>query len=199
MNMVVLASEQEMHLVRKDFDDLIWETVFSRPFGNFSLRVNDRPTAIVGVLSDTNLACIRMNIGGRHFVVKFNGFPMALRVKDTRCVVCERSNVKTVCGACKNVTYCSKVCQKIDWPLHKIYCEHRWKKLRFYFLQIRDRFGKPLWNKVPRVVDPIIGVLDPMDSRIAELFAELDHKRWVSVSFSLNSHESSANPKTAIA
>lgn len=38
------------------------------------------------------------------------------------CTMCD--NVGTmVCSGCKSIHYCSKACQKIDWPIHKIICK----------------------------------------------------------------------------
>ncbi len=175
MNVIVLMSERE--LSRCSFDELVSQTAISPPLGQFSLRVNNRGTCIIGNASDHNLTSIRFNIGARHWVVKFHGFPIALRVKDTRCTVCETPNIKTVCKACMNVTYCSKLCQKIDWPMHKVYCQPRWKKLRFYLKQIQGHFDKTVWNKIPRIVDPLVATLDPQDDRIVSLYAELLSKR----------------------
>jgi hypothetical protein len=45
----------------------------------------------------------------------------------TRCSKChkeESENVKlSVCGGCRGVRYCSKECQKMDWPTHKKLCK----------------------------------------------------------------------------
>ncbi|KAL2068295.1 hypothetical protein VTL71DRAFT_16393 [Oculimacula yallundae] len=35
-----------------------------------------------------------------------------------------------VCGTCKSSAYCSKACQQVDWPLHKILCKKLAKLLR---------------------------------------------------------------------
>jgi hypothetical protein len=30
---------------------------------------------------------------------------------------------RLICGRCKRVSYCGKLCQKIDWPVHKVSCK----------------------------------------------------------------------------
>lgn len=39
----------------------------------------------------------------------------------TKCRVCAHEG-KSKCGACRNVSYCSKTCQKADWSTHKLVC-----------------------------------------------------------------------------
>ena len=38
------------------------------------------------------------------------------------CCVCSKSGVMMRCGRCKGTKYCSKECQKIHLPHHKVYC-----------------------------------------------------------------------------
>ena len=39
------------------------------------------------------------------------------------CSKCEQTAEKLkLCGACRNVSYCSVKCQKAHWPIHKIVC-----------------------------------------------------------------------------
>ena len=38
------------------------------------------------------------------------------------CVICNEEAEKK-CSRCKNVSYCSKKCQAIDWKLHKKICQ----------------------------------------------------------------------------
>lgn len=45
----------------------------------------------------------------------------ALLADKTRCRVCLTESAKK-CGACKNVSYCSRECQKFDWKEHKAVC-----------------------------------------------------------------------------
>ena len=37
------------------------------------------------------------------------------------CVLCSLAGSKT-CGQCRSVQYCSRRCQKLDWPAHKLSC-----------------------------------------------------------------------------
>ncbi|KAL7625809.1 hypothetical protein AAE478_005032 [Parahypoxylon ruwenzoriense] len=46
---------------------------------------------------------------------------MASSDASDRCLVCDKSNAN-FCNSCKNVRYCSKACQRIDWPSHKLLC-----------------------------------------------------------------------------
>ena len=48
--------------------------------------------------------------------------------KSIDCIVCRNNNDMSWCSACNIVGYCSKKCQKEDWPIHKLYCKHIIKK-----------------------------------------------------------------------
>lgn len=39
-----------------------------------------------------------------------------------RCTYCTRRNPPKRCGSCRSVTYCDELCQKEDWPKHKLLC-----------------------------------------------------------------------------
>jgi hypothetical protein len=39
------------------------------------------------------------------------------------CPVCEQNNASSKCGGCHNISYCSEVCQRADWPRHKKVCK----------------------------------------------------------------------------
>jgi len=42
-----------------------------------------------------------------------------------RCKACYQTNSKLyLCGKCKSVYYCSKACQILDYPFHKLYCNN---------------------------------------------------------------------------
>ncbi|KAK6503458.1 hypothetical protein TWF481_008474 [Arthrobotrys musiformis] len=49
-------------------------------------------------------------------------FPSSKEEPDDSCVMCNKQPADK-CGRCKSVWYCSKPCQKKDWPSHKILCE----------------------------------------------------------------------------
>ncbi|RYP41897.1 hypothetical protein DL767_000726 [Monosporascus sp. MG133] len=38
-----------------------------------------------------------------------------------RCVICNAESARS-CAGCKSTAYCGKVCQKVDWPCHKLLC-----------------------------------------------------------------------------
>lgn len=42
--------------------------------------------------------------------------------KERTCDVCHKENSTKRCGGCKNRTYCSVDCQRLDWPTHKHNC-----------------------------------------------------------------------------
>ena len=48
--------------------------------------------------------------------------------KSINCVVCHSDINLSWCSECKIIGYCSKKCQKEDWPIHKLYCRHITKK-----------------------------------------------------------------------
>lgn len=39
------------------------------------------------------------------------------------CSVCNSPNANFVCGGCKNLSYCSRECQRKGWGIHKNQCE----------------------------------------------------------------------------
>ena len=39
-----------------------------------------------------------------------------------RCTYCTRRNPPKRCGKCRSATYCDELCQKEDWPKHKLLC-----------------------------------------------------------------------------
>lgn len=41
------------------------------------------------------------------------------------CVVCKITGIKSKCGRCKRVHYCSRECQQADWPMHKLVCKKK--------------------------------------------------------------------------
>lgn len=38
------------------------------------------------------------------------------------CIICNVSN-GNLCSSCHSIAYCSRKCQKLDWPLHKTICK----------------------------------------------------------------------------
>ncbi|CAG8949137.1 hypothetical protein HYFRA_00004759 [Hymenoscyphus fraxineus] len=47
---------------------------------------------------------------------------MATQVQHQKCTICNSSGAK-LCSSCRSASYCSPVCQKKDWPLHKTLCK----------------------------------------------------------------------------
>lgn len=41
------------------------------------------------------------------------------------CNQCNKENASSQCGACKNVSYCSKECQRENWATHKQVCSFK--------------------------------------------------------------------------
>ncbi|WBW70900.1 histone lysine methyltransferase Set6 [Schizosaccharomyces osmophilus] len=51
-------------------------------------------------------------------------FALEVGILTTHCSGCTSEGQKTQrCTACKTIHYCSKACQKADWPLHKLECK----------------------------------------------------------------------------
>ena len=44
--------------------------------------------------------------------------------KSTSCIICNNATNLSWCSECKIIGYCSRKCQKDDWPIHKLYCQH---------------------------------------------------------------------------
>lgn len=66
---------------------------------------------------------------------------MATGVKEA-CVVCHKLVGTKVCETCKNVYYCSKVCQRKDWPSHQYKCRSITVSLCFGWF-----FSASKWSK----------------------------------------------------
>ena len=64
------------------------------------------------------------------------------------CSICKQSfETISSCVKCKCIRYCSKDCQRKDWPYHKNYCESFSK----FWASERDKFeklGEPLSSKM---------------------------------------------------
>lgn len=43
------------------------------------------------------------------------------------CAMCEMDGTQQ-CNYCRAIRYCSRECQKLDWPLHKLLCKTRNEK-----------------------------------------------------------------------
>ncbi|KAL5319640.1 hypothetical protein ACEPPN_012696 [Leptodophora sp. 'Broadleaf-Isolate-01'] len=56
----------------------------------------------------------------------------------SKCVICDKPSAQA-CATCTSSAYCSKACQELDWPLHKILC----KKLS-KLLKTSDRPSTPI-------------------------------------------------------
>jgi hypothetical protein len=41
---------------------------------------------------------------------------------DSLCAICDQPGINA-CAGCHSIRYCSKLCQKTDWPLHKLLCK----------------------------------------------------------------------------
>merc|ERR1719468_698022 len=46
------------------------------------------------------------------------------------CACSAQESCLTLCGGCKQVRYCSRDCQKKDWPQHKIWCQKSEEEVR---------------------------------------------------------------------
>ncbi|CAO2653915.1 Nn.00g106480.m01.CDS01 [Neocucurbitaria sp. VM-36] len=47
---------------------------------------------------------------------------MAGTLEQAKCAMCNHRSTK-ICSGCKSICYCSKACQKADWPIHKLVCK----------------------------------------------------------------------------
>lgn len=50
-------------------------------------------------------------------------FPGADEPHIHHCETCDKVDVAKLCSRCKRVFYCSRECQKLDWPNHKSKCK----------------------------------------------------------------------------
>jgi hypothetical protein len=83
---------------------------------------------IVSLLLDRNTYS-NDDLPGRSFMVSIHGDtdlvnPLTHHESHTQknCAQCSRPQAKNKCGNCKRVRYCSRQCQKKDWPSHKQDC-----------------------------------------------------------------------------
>ncbi|KAK6520767.1 hypothetical protein TWF506_001013 [Arthrobotrys conoides] len=81
---------------------------------------------------------------------------------DDSCVICNKHPANT-CKQCQSIWYCSKTCQKSDWPSHKLLC-------------------KPFTNQEPRPSpDHKRAILFPADEekpRLIWVFCERNSDPW---------------------
>ncbi|KAF9700897.1 hypothetical protein EKO04_000902 [Ascochyta lentis] len=47
---------------------------------------------------------------------------MAEMSEQAFCAMCDKPSTQ-LCSGCKSIKYCSKSCQKLDWPIHKLICK----------------------------------------------------------------------------
>ncbi len=43
-------------------------------------------------------------------------------MKNTFCILCDKPAIN-LCSKCKTISYCTRECQKSDWPRHKLECQ----------------------------------------------------------------------------
>lgn len=59
-----------------------------------------------------------------------------------QCYVCGKEG-KKLCGQCCVARYCSRECQKADWPKHKIQCKDLVRKKTEEFAPIMEEISRP--------------------------------------------------------
>ncbi len=106
-----------------------------------------------------------------------------LRNLSDHCICGVKTTIK--CGKCRSKYYCSKSCQRRDWPLHKLQCTNEdlisvvldsrqsdHGRLRRY----KDRMGGPHWV---RFLDVVYGVLRAKLGEFAEPHEYATH--WLAI------------------
>lgn len=84
----------------------------------------------------------------------------------SECSTCKKPFLKLLkCGGCKNITYCSQECQKLDWPKHKLTCkptitkEVKVQNSKLDFPKVDPRVKKFLEEKTGHIRDKKTGCL----------------------------------------
>ena len=54
------------------------------------------------------------------------------------CPVCGKTGAKSLCVACRSVSYCGKACQKVAWPTHKRECRRIVREKKEAEARLRD-------------------------------------------------------------
>jgi len=63
------------------------------------------------------------------------------------CAECDKHETPFKCGKCKQVTYCSKACQKLHWTKHKFFCYPELVSMNTGLLSDIEELGIRAWSQ----------------------------------------------------